>query len=163
MSNGYTNPYTTPETPAAGIAAPAQGNANGGVTPVVLDALGKTRPWVLFVGIVWMIMSVIVLFLGFSALGGGDVYDDSMPTVSTDFLGIYYIVIAIVMFFPSLFLLKFSGSIKRLRRTQEVLHLENAAADQRKFWVYMGIVGIIYVIFIVIGILAAVGAASSGY
>jgi len=74
-----------------------------------------------------------------------------------------YVIIAVVIFFPQLFLVQYSNALGRYTRDKNPADLENALKKQNAFWMYMGILMIIYLAFFVIALLAGGLTAFSRY
>lgn len=155
------NPYQAPTEPRM-----APGSASGGGqwdTSTVIELLSQTRPWVLFLSIVAFICSGLMVVGGFigglamlalGSRGGGGLV-----------IMVVYPIIGLVYFFPALYLFRFSQSIRDLRDSHDVAHLENALSAQKSFWRFAGIVTAVvltlYAAIIVIAALAAfIGAMS---
>ncbi len=120
----------------------------------------NTTKWAKFLAVVGFIISgfiaIMAFFIGtlmstFSAMGGG------MPVMgSSVFLTVFYLVLAVLYFIPCLFLYRFA------RRTRQAL--EAAERDQllsgfdhlNRFFKFVGILTLIYLIIIALGVVAAI-------
>lgn len=123
------------------------------ITNRMAQLLGATRPWVLFLSILGFIACglmalgglVIVLVGSFTSRSG-------LPA----FLGLIYIPLAVVYFFPAHFLLKYSGHIRQFLATGSAMDMESALASQKSFWRFTGILAVVLLCVYAIILLVAV-------
>lgn len=144
----------------------------------VVQALRKTRPWVLLIAIVGFIMAALMvvmaipMFMGassMSSMGGAEGMGGPEMMMGGGFaigMGVLYILIGIIYFFLSLYLLRYAGAIKRAVNGLDVANLEAALDSQASFWKMAGILTLLSIVltilFIVIGIGSAVWFTSGG-
>ena len=120
--------------------------------------LNETRKWSMFLAILGFITVGLVVIMAFaigaifSALPGGESLD-MMPGGSTFFM-IVYLLVAVVFFFPTWYLFKFSKHPKSALSSKGTDMLEFALKNQKSLFKFMGILTIIglsvYVIFFII-------------
>ena len=144
----------------AGYASPSQvisyqgGGVPVGVSARSMDLLRQTRPWVLFLSILGFIVTgLMVLFgVGFGLLGmaggGGSAVGAGM--------GLLYIAISAIYFFPALFLWRYGSRIGGLMAGGQVQDLENALEAQKSFWRFTGILMVVVIVLYVVLIAGAV-------
>jgi len=72
-------------------------------------------------------------------------------------MGFVYLLLAVVLFFPNLFLIQYSNLLKRFSTDKSPADFELAMAKQKQFWMYVGILSIIYIAIIIIAVLFGVG------
>ena len=122
---------------------------------MAIDHLQKTAPWIKFFSILGFIGSGIMILVAVSFLFV------SIPTTFSPipfgnglaFISPFYVVIAILTFLPSLFLLKYSNKISEIRYADNSdATIEDAFLWQKKYWKLIGIFMIIYLGFIVLAI-----------
>jgi len=167
MSMDSEQPYSPPQSDVSG---PPAGISNGGgsntISPGILDNLRKTRPWVLLMGVVIMLGCVLMVLFGIlmtamAGFGGAD-----FGPVGGAVLGVLYLLMAVLYFFPGLYLLRFAGSLKRLGQSNTAAAVEAALAYQLRFWRFLGILTIavivLYIVLIAAGILIGIFAAATG-
>jgi hypothetical protein len=132
--------------------------ANIPVTPLMVDHLRATRPWVLLISIVMFIAA------GFMVLGGlAMMFMPTSPAMGGfgfgPLLGLIYFVMSALYIAPAYLLLKYASHIKDLVNGGGDVAMENALGSQKSFWRYSGIVTLIviglYVLFFVFAILGA--------
>ncbi|PID48786.1 MAG: hypothetical protein CR991_09725 [Proteobacteria bacterium] len=141
----------------------------------VINALRKTRPWVLLIAILGFIFTALMVLSGVSMLlGGGSIgMSSSMPEemMGGGFMvamGVFYLIFAVVYFFLSLYLLRYAGAIKRAVNSLNIADVESAVENQASFWKLAGILTLLSIILgilvMVVGIVSAVwlGANSGG-
>ena len=153
------NPYQA--SPSAGPAFSASGN--GGVTPVVIAHLSRTKFWVQFLGVLGIIGSVIIILgvLGFmvagasvtsSLLGAGA----NVSGAAVNAGGVVYLAIGALYLFISIKLFGYGSAIGQLRLSGQVQHLELALDRQRSVWKSIGVIAMVMLVFWVLAIIAAV-------
>ncbi len=110
-----------------------------------MDALRSTSPWIKFMGIMGMIA------IGFILIAA--IYMSTLPFVGGSFALVYFIL-AVVCFFPALFLIQYSSLLGSYTRSKNPGDLERAFVKQKSYWIYVGILTIIYIALVLIMILA---------
>jgi hypothetical protein len=143
-------------------------DVNGGagvMTDTIINALKKTRPWVLFLAILGFLGAALTLLVGIGAALGG-MFEGVGAAEQTPFnggmmigLGVVYGAMALIYFFSSLYLLRYAGAIKRLSSSLSVADLEAALTQQASFWKLIGILALISIVLMVVMLLAGLGGA----
>jgi hypothetical protein len=143
-------------------------DVNGGagvMTDTIINALKKTRPWVLFLAILGFVGAALTLLVGIGAVLGG-MFEGGGAAEQTPFsggmmigLGVVYAAMALIYFFSSLYLLRYAGAIKRLSSSLSVADLEAALTQQASFWKLIGIMVLISIVLTVVMLLAGLGGA----
>lgn len=133
-------------------------NESAGITNAMLEALRKTKGWVMLVGIMLFVaaaftvlMAVVMVFAG-DMLGGAK----SVPKGMTAGISAFYLVFAIVYGMLGLYLVKYSSAISRLMGDGSSESMEIALQSQQKFWRLAGFLMLLFLIFAVLGIAAAI-------
>ncbi|HWB80988.1 MAG TPA: hypothetical protein VG755_38760 [Nannocystaceae bacterium] len=121
------------------------------VTPEIMEAMSQTRPWVVFLGVLGII--VCVLMVGgslWNAIQFGSV--DSLFMLS----GLFSMAIAALYLFPCIALLRYGGAIRGMQLGQGIDALTDALRHQKSFWRYTGVFGIVMLAiyaFVAVGML----------
>lgn len=174
------SPAAEPPASAGVYAAPRStltpGATMGGqVSAATVLALKQTRPWVLLLAILGLIVVGLMLLggLGMLAAGafagsvggaggaGGAAAPTGMPTALFAGMGVGYLLIAILYLYPIIKLFKFSGAISRLSVSGAVRDLEVALQQQKSFWKFVGILTLVMMVLYAIAIMAFAGSAMS--
>ena len=136
----------------------------GPVTRVMVDHLGGTRSWVRLMSVVMFVVTGLMVVGGlvFAAVsmvaprGGLGI----VPGVA---VGLLYVVMAGLYFFPALFLSRYAGAIRELQQSRDPRFLEAALLHQKAFWRLVGIMTVcllvLYALILVGMVLAAMFAA----
>ena len=125
----------------------------GGFSPRTIELLRKTRPWVAFVAFMGLGLTGLIVLVGLvmtvmMVVNGGDV----------EFLGIglLYLFLAVIYYFPFHFLMKYARAIKSFVASNGVSDLENALAAQYSFWRLIGMMTLvvlaIYALIFIVGL-----------
>jgi len=105
-------------------------------SPVILEHLRKTRPWVKFCSLAGYVSAgfliVICLFTLQKSL-------TLWPLLHVVLIGVFYFILATLFTIPSLYLSRYEKSITHLLVSKNLDDLEQALADQRSFWKLMAI------------------------
>jgi hypothetical protein len=134
----------------------------------MIDSLVKTRPWVLLIGIVMIVGCVFMVFAGLAMFAIGNIAglggEGLGPTAGAG-IGAAYLVLAVLYFFPALYLMRYAGAIKRIGPANPAA-MEEALARQASFWRLVGIltvllIGLYVVAIAVIAVIAVMGAAAA--
>lgn len=160
--NVYQSP-TTNVVPGAETLHPAE--RQSGVTERMVAALRRTRPWVLFLAVLGFITSGFMVLLGMamtlmSSFMGGMQDELGFPPI---ILGLVYLFVAAIYFFPCLLLQRYASAIRELVSGGGVVALEDALERQQSFWRLLGILALVTIVlyllvilgFIVFGVIAA--------
>jgi hypothetical protein len=159
------DPYRPPRADLSRRPAPAAATA---ITRNMIDSLVKTRPWVLLIGIVMIVGCVFMVFAGLAMFAIGNIAglggEGLGPTAGAG-IGAAYLVLAVLYFFPALYLMRYAGAIKRIGPANPAA-MEEALARQASFWRLVGIltvllIGLYVVAIAVIAVIAVMGAAAA--
>jgi hypothetical protein len=151
-------PYRPPRADTSGRAATGAG---GSITPNMVQSLLGTRRWVLLMGVMGMIGTVLMGLLGLVfVVGGGVAGISDLGGLGGAALGGVYLLMGFLYFFPSLFLIRYGGAIKRMGGRANSPAIEDALQQQLSFWRFVGIfttvVLSLYAVIIVVAMVAAI-------
>jgi hypothetical protein len=156
------NPYQSPQTGAAPVPA-----ASGILTETMVLSLKGASPWLRFLGIMGFIGCGILAAAGIVMMIAGSSFIpgmDELGSFTAAALGVLYIILGVVGFFPARFTYCFGARIRGFLRNSAEQELELAFKYNKSFWKFSGIVTIIYLaiipVVIVIGVIVAVSSAS---
>ena len=165
------NPYSSP---SANLFGSTSGSAEA-VSETTIIHLQKTKPWVRFVGVLTFLAGGLMILGGAAlAIFGGTFMAKQDPglgntnTVGVAFMGVFYAIMGGFYIFPAMKLWAYGSKIKDLISTRSVADLEAALAQQRTFWIFVGIMTLIglcifalmMLVFIFGGVMAASAAAA---
>ena len=128
--------------------------------PGVRRALVQTRPWLIFLAVVGLIVAAVAALASLSGFfvmfAGGE------PALGI-FVVVVYLGSAASCFFPSLFMIGYFSRIGGYLRNDTLPSLEQAMKAQFRLWLCMGVIGIISVV-LVLGscVFGALGVAAFG-
>ena len=127
------------------------------LTQLAITHLQKAAPWIKFLSILGFIGSGVLILVAVALFYIPFPFPGQFPMgpglgpIST-----IYFVMAIVTFFPSYYLLKYSNKLSKTKYTEDVgATLENAFLWQKRYWIFIGIVMIVYFGVIVVMISGA--------
>ena len=149
MTNQYAPPTSNLD------ALPSEGV---GITSAMLEALRKTKGWVLLVGIMLFLGAAFTVFMAVVMVFAGDMFGGAkgVPKGMGIGIGVLYIVFAIVYGMLGLHLVRYSSAISRLMSDASSESMETALQHQQKFWRLAGFLMLLFLIFAVLGIVAAI-------
>lgn len=116
--------------------------ANVPVTPLMIEHLRATKPWVRFMSIMMFILSGLIFLGGLAMM--------FMPTGSSGFglgplVGIIYFVMGGLYLVPAFFLHQFASSINDFLNGGGDSAMENALGSQKSFWRFVGILTLVVI------------------
>lgn len=119
------------------------------VSAITLEALARTRPWVVFVSILGLI------YMGITAVAGMSSFILGAKASSPELVGqgIAVLIGAGLQLWLALLLLRYANRINALRFSNQIEHLEGALEAQRQFW---SLVGTILLVLLFIGVIGSV-------
>jgi hypothetical protein len=133
----------------------------------ILNYLSETARWGKFLAIVGFIMCGILFLLGlilpayFNKMSSYSPYrqQNVFGSMGVGFIFFIYIIIAIIYFFPCLYLLRFSNSTKAALASNDQFKLTDSFRNLKTLFKYVGVVTIvilsIYALMIVFGVISA--------
>lgn len=139
----------------------------GLMTDSIVTSLRKTRPWVMllailgFIGTAFMVIAGVPMLMGagmmegMEGMEGAEMFGGSMMIG----MGVFYLVLALIYFLASLYLLRYAGAIKRAVTGMSLTDLEVALAHQASFWKLMGIMTLISIIVMIVFVIVGIGSA----
>jgi len=150
------NPY---EAPSANLSGNETfGVESGGVTQGVVDQLRRTKGWTRFIGVLFIILGVVLFFL--AIFGGSFISTMSRSTRGLGaFLGIILVIYGVMGVLNLVIGFKlggFSSAVQRLMHSGQERDLEDALDRQRSFWVFVGVMMLIFLIIAIVAIIAGV-------
>ena len=128
-----------------------------GITSSMVEALRRTKPWVLLIGIVLLISAAFMIFgtFGIFAASTMSLGTEGPGTATMIGIGVMYAVMSAMYLMLGIYLFKFSSAIGRLVDLASVVNMEAALDSQRKFWKLAGILTAIAVVLMVVAFFAA--------
>jgi hypothetical protein len=158
------NPYQSPQSPVNPAA-----DSSGRLTETMLFYLKGASPWLRFIGIVGFISCGLIVLGGIvflaliPAMGALwtempeiEEYADIFGALFGVFTGVYLFLIAVLGFFPSLFIYNFGARIRSYLRSGADQELETAFKNNKSLWKFAGILTIISLAFIPLMVIAGI-------
>ena len=121
-------------------------SSNGPITPLMIDHLRATKPWVRLISVVMFIfvgltfLGGIFMIFGSAAAGGMRGAGAVSPIV-----GIFYFIFGGLYLIPAYFLHQYASSINDLLRGGGDVAMETALGSQKSFWKFSGILTLIVI------------------
>ena len=154
--NAYTPPTST--------VADRYGSMSGAITPGILEQLRRTRPWVLLVAVVFLILALLMILIGAAMLAGGSAIMGASPEIQAiggtgmiQGMGVVYILMSLLFYLlPSILLFRYAGAISKAVNSADATEAEIAISRQASFWKFVGILVLIGIVLFVVGFVAAI-------
>lgn len=100
-----------------------------------------------FISIAFLVLaSIIMLVMGKKSIGSAAIPFQGFYS----FMGLFYIVFAVMYIFPNLFLLRFSQKTKNALVNQDTNGLEEGVKNMKSYWKFMGIMIIVMIAMMII-------------
>jgi hypothetical protein len=132
--------------------------------------LSETARWAKFLSIVgFVVCGLMVIFsLFFSSImstiskigSGNDSFSASTMAIGNYAFSIVYIIIALLYFFPCLYLFNFSSKMQTALRNNDQLNLNAALGNLKSCFKFVGILTIVVLSFYLLGTIVVVSVAS---
>jgi hypothetical protein len=137
------------------------------IDPVTKDHLGETAKWARFLAVTGMIGLIVLVILGLSSIWfttfmneAADPDFGGIETGNSEWLGVfmavYTIVIALIWFFPLLYMLRFANRLRTALRSNDQQALNQSFMNLKRTMRYVGIVTIIMLAVMVLGLVLAI-------
>lgn len=123
------------------------------ISSSITDFLTTTYKWTKFLSVLGFVMLGLIVFSGlFTIILGANLQNGSGQIVG---IGITYLIMCAVYFFPTLYLYNFSVKMKRALTTHSQEELEDSFENLKSLFKFTGIFTIIilslYIVFIIFG------------
>jgi hypothetical protein len=126
--------------------------------------LRGASPWLRFLGIIYYIGCGLMVAGGLIMLIAAPLLGDLDFDEETGFLmGIFYLIFAVIMFFPARFIYSFGARLRNYFLSNTEKELELAFKYNKSFWKFSGVMMIIVLALIPVLISLAVYASMAGY
>ena len=132
-----------------------------------LNFLNEAARWTRFLSILGFIfcgLLALIAFFGGSYLAGMmSGVSGSGIAFSGIFVTIFYLLLDLLLFFPTLYLFNFSSKMRKAQRNNDQLTLTDSFKNLKSYFKFHGILAIIIVAFYFLAIVAAVIGAMVGH
>lgn len=143
-------------------------------TPVAQGFFKEIAKWATFLSIMgfifigFLVLGALAMFAVGGAMGAGDMQGmggmGMMGMLGGATLGVIYLVIAVLYFFPVMYLFKFASNAKKALSSNNTEQLTASIENLKSHYKFIGILTIIgivfYVVIFIVAIIAGIGAAS---
>lgn len=135
------------------------------LSPNTITFLTEIRKWANFLAILGFIMTGLMVVFGLFA---GTIFNSMSAQMGQampmgGFFGIFYILIALVYFFPIFYLYRFASSLKIALNRSDHSSLESAFENLKSHYKLIGILAIIMLAFYAIGLVFGLIAGLAGF
>ncbi len=129
--------------------------------------LNEGAGWASFLGIVGFIFCVFIIIIAmsigsiFAYLARFSPQPTPMPALAGTFIGVVYGLMALLYFFPALYLFQFGAKAKKAVLYQDVEDVTAAMTKLKSFLKFFGIITIIMLAFMVLGLIGLFAGAAA--
>ena len=129
--------------------------------------LRETAKWARFLSIIGFIAMFFLLLAGLffmaagSAMGSETAGMGAMAAFPGSILGIIYIVMAILYFFPFYYLYKFASKTKSAFAGNDTVQLTEGFENLKSHYKFMGILTIVMIVLYIVAIIGGIAAAAT--
>ena len=143
---------------------------NSGLFDIPLDQqsftyLSESSKWARFIAICGFIFCVMIAMIGifagtiFASMGAAL---GEMGAIGGGFFTVFYLILAVLMFFPNLYLFRFSSRIRQMTNMNEPTQLQEGLRNLKGYFKFVGIMLIILLCFYALAIVGGVVAGVAG-
>ena len=152
----FANPYQSPENPSV---PESPLGSHAGLTETMLRYLKEASPWLRFIGVLSFIGSGLMVLGGIIfmiVMFANSNFADDFGGAFTGLVGLIYVPVGVLYFFPALFTYNFGAKIRNYQFTNSEEDLEMAFKNNKSLWKFNGILAIISLAFIPLSIILVV-------
>jgi flagellar biosynthesis protein FlhB len=126
-----------------------------------LNYLNETARWARFLSIVGFVSCGLMVIMGvfFGSVMSGlmsNMGSESVAMLSGGFFSIFYVLLALLVFFPSFYLFSFSSKMRKAYQNNDQQILTDSLKNLKSFFKFYGIFTIIILSFYALVIIAAI-------
>ena len=126
------------------------------ITSHMVDSMRSTRPWAMFISILGFITVGFMLLAAIVIMVLGSVLPQEIDGFPAVLMGIMYIIMSFFYLVPSIYLFRYTSAIGSFLDTMSESEMESALSNQKSFWKFIGILGIVMIAFAILGVIAAI-------
>ena len=123
--------------------------------PEAVVLLDETRKWGKFLAVLGFIAAGFMIILGVLSLLWGDSMALALP-ISPMFILLFYIIVALIYLFPSLYLYKFAEKSKRAVADDNPTMLTGSFDSLRDCFRFLGVTSIVFLVMYALGIIITI-------
>ena len=122
------------------------------ITPVAQDFLRTAAGWALFMSVVGFIFLALGLLGALGIMAAGSAMGDMpggmgmMGLMGGMTLGVIVLVFVVLLFFPTLYLFKFSSTTKQALNNSNTEAITRAFNNLKNYFMWIGIITILYIV-----------------
>lgn len=133
-------------------------------TPIAQSFFREAGKWARFLSIFGFIFIALYVILGLIMMASGGAMGSSegmsgvgpMAALGSTGFGIFMIIIAVIILFPTLYLYRFGSKAKLALDNNNTEYLTNSIENLKSFFKFYGIFIIVYLIFVVVAVIVAI-------
>lgn len=135
-------------------------NNQPGVSPLAAQNMRATAPWMIFVGVMFLLSGAMMVLTGIAIFFGSDQYKSIDMENMFLLMGAFYLIGGLMFVGCGILLISGGSKLSTFSKFPSHLGLESFTAKQKIFWVVMGAFWIVSIIM-VIGVIAMAGRMAS--
>ena len=128
------------------------------VTGNMINALGATKPWTLFISVLGFVSVALMAAIGLAMLAAAGFFKNLGTPLMVSIMGVIYIIMAVLYLIPTIYLYKYSSAVGRFLKAKQAPDMEAALSHQKSLWKFIGIlclIGIIVTVLVFVVLLIA--------
>jgi hypothetical protein len=150
------NPWQSPDTEVVAEA----GSSRDTLTATMIEHLKGASPWLRFIGVLGYIGAAFLILMGvaFIVVEAGNLYllEAVFGNLVDTFVGVLYMAMGVVAFFPARFTYKFGIKIRDYLLGGGAGDLETAFRYNQALWKFSGVLTIVWLSLAILGIVGGV-------
>lgn len=135
------------------------------LTQAAQEFLREAAKWAMFLSILGFIGLALILFMGLGMFAAGSAIDSAgagaMGAFPASIMGVAYLLMAVLYFFPILYLYKFASNTKQALLNSSTEQLTESLKNLKSHYKFIGIVTIVMIAIYIIGIIVAISVFAS--
>jgi hypothetical protein len=119
------------------------------ITPQAASNLSRTWPWMTLVGIFFIIAAIMMLITGLGVFTGSDQAKSQGLGNAFMLMGVFFIIGSALFGYAGFLAIQTGTKISSFLKFNNASTLEQVTAHQQRFWLLMGVYGILLIVFMI--------------
>lgn len=124
-------------------------NSETNITPKTASNLQRTWRWMVFVGVLFVIAAIFMLMMGLGVFVGSDEAKSQGLGNAVMLMGVFFIIGSALFGYAGFLAIQAGTKISSFLKYNNATTFEQVTEHQQRFWLLMGIYGILLIAFMI--------------
>ena len=125
------------------------------ITPKVLSNMNSISPWMLLMGVLFIIMALFMLLAGILVIIGSNAYSSLGLEGAVQLMGAFYLISGTIFGIGGVLLVTSGSKLSTFSKYPNANLLEVFTSKQKQFWMLMGLNALVTIVFFIAFIIMA--------